>query len=186
VAGAETYRLFVAVYPPAEFVNGAMSRLAQLALPEHRPTPPEQVHMTLQFVGDAPARELPTIRESVDRAAAGITAFELAPIRFITLPERGPARLMAVETDAPPSLTELQRRLAIRLARNARDRADGRFLPHLTLARFPGGGIQGVGVSEAAAFAGFRVDSVRLMCSVLSPRGAWHRELACLPLNFEP
>ncbi len=186
MSGAETYRLFVAIYPPADFVIAAMNRLAQIALPEHRPTPPEQVHMTLQFVGDAPARELPTIRESVERAAAGITAFELAPIRFITLPERGPARLVAVETDAPPSLRELQRRLAIRLARNARERADERFLPHLTLARFRGAGTPGVRVAQAASLTAFRVEAVLLMQSVLGAGGAWHRELARVPLNLEP
>ena len=34
------------------------------------PTPPEQVHLTLQFIGNVPPRDLDGVTESVRRATA--------------------------------------------------------------------------------------------------------------------
>jgi RNA 2',3'-cyclic 3'-phosphodiesterase len=114
-----------------------LAQVERLALPpETRLTPAEQVHMTLQFIGDTPASEMEATMESVRRAAAVLPAFTLNLRRLMRLPERGPARLIAAETDAPPALLELQRRLASRLARNVRARAGDRFTPHMTLCRF--------------------------------------------------
>src|SRR5688572_27304408 len=129
-------RLFVGIYPPREVAEAMLNAMAELKLPAHRPTLCEQVHLTLQFIGDTPARELDATIESVERGAAGLSAFELSAERLIQLPERGPARLVAAQTDAPPTLVELHRRLAMRLARNVRDRNEERFRPHLTLCRF--------------------------------------------------
>ena len=109
-------RLFVAIYPPPELSQQLIETVKQMDLPAHRLTPEAQVHMTVQFIGDTPARELDATVESVMRAASGLTAFDLTPMELIALPERGPARLIAAQTDSPPQLMELQRRLASRLA----------------------------------------------------------------------
>jgi len=171
-----TLRLFVAVYPPARFVTDAMSLLSRLTLPPHRPTPPGLVHLTLQFVGNVSRLELNAVRESVERAASGIAPFDLTAIRLVTLPHRGPARLVALETDTPPGLLEIQRRLVKRLSRSPRDRPGDAFLPHITLARFDGGAVPGVRVDERFEPLSFRVEHVVLMRSVLSAAGAEHRE----------
>jgi len=102
-------------------------------------TPTEQVHLTLQFIGDTAERELDDVRESVARSCAGIDPFILTPRRLVSCPlnrSRGRARLIALETDLPSAMTELHRRLASRLARPKRGRADvekDRFVPHITL-----------------------------------------------------
>src|SRR5690606_16844422 len=139
--------------------------------------------LTLQFIGTTSPRELPAVTESVERAASGLAAFDLTPRGLITLPERGPARLVAMETDAPATLLELQRRLARRLARNVRKNAGDRFRPHLTLARFPGGGqVPRINDSAgAAAIEPFAVRDVFLMKSLLLPAGARHVEVARTP-----
>ena len=177
-----TMRLFVAVYPP-ESVRGAMlEALRRFDLPPHRTVPPEQVHLTLQFIGDRDPGELPAITESVRRSASGIDAFTLTPERLITLPQRSRPRLIAVETDAPPGLLELQRRLASRLARSPRVRPGDRFRPHLTICRFqreaPAGRIDN-GVELPA----FDVSLIHLVRSVLSPQGAKHTEVASVTLG---
>ena len=170
-------RLFVAVYPPPELVRVWHEELRVRDLPDHRVTPEDQVHLTLQFVGDVPRREVDATKESVARSVAGVRRFELTVRRLISLPERGPARLIAVETDAPPPLLEIQVRLARRLARKPRHRPSDRFLPHLTVCRFRGP-VAVDTLDEELRPGAFPVQQVRLMNSVLNSQGAQHTTLA--------
>jgi 2'-5' RNA ligase len=173
-------RLFVAIYPPPEIAAAALDAIAAMELPPHRLTPAEQAHVTLQFIGDTPAKELDATLESVRRAASGIGAFALAPQRYITLPDRGRPRLIALETDAPARVVELHRRLAHRLAQSPRRDPADRFLPHLTLARFRPGPARRI--EAPAELPGFSVERVRVMRSVLRSEGAEHREVGWVVL----
>lgn len=177
-------RLFVAAYPPPEYAAALHERFRHAGLVPCRLVPPEQVHLTLQFIGDTPSREMDTVIESVERAAAGLGPFMLRPRGFIELPERPPFRLVALETDAPPELLELQRRLAHRLARNPRANPADRFRPHLTIARYaPGAEPREASALPPAGDAPFSVGSIRLMRSTLSPAGAAHHEVARVALG---
>ncbi len=151
---------------------GLQSRLAPMGLPEHKLTPVEQVHITLVFLGDRRATEVADIEESIAGACKGIRACVVRPVRLISLPEKGAARLVAAETDAPPPLLELQKRLAHRLA--ARDKRGGEFLPHLTLCRFTGMGADVRVRQDVEDGEGFAVQTVCLVKSVLHPLGARH------------
>jgi 2'-5' RNA ligase len=175
-------RLFVGLYPPAELADEMLLALSDLDLPPHRLTPAGQVHMTIQFIGDTPVKDLDATVESVDRARAGLPAFQLEPLRLIALPKRGRARLVAAETDGPPTLQELHRRLATRLARNVREKPGDRFLPHLTLCRFRAPARLGP-LEEPLELPAFPVTEVRLMRSTLSPQGAKHHEVAVFALQ---
>ncbi len=174
-------RLFVAVYPPVEAAGMMLELLRGMDLPEHRLVPPEQVHMTLQFIGDTDERQLGDVTESVERAAAGVDAFELRPRELMCLPESGDARLVAVATDAPAGLMEIQRRLAAKLARNPRDTQG--FLPHMTLCRFRNGARVWRVERRALVVEPFAVRQIRLMESVLRPGGAEHRFVAGAALD---
>ena len=174
---AANLRLFVAIHPPPETAKAMLDEIERLkTLPPHKSTALEQVHMTLQFIVDTPVKDLEDTIESVRRSASGLPAFDLKPLKLITLPERGPARLIACETDAPATLLELKRRLAHRLAKNPRDQKDQRFRPHLTLCRFrsPARGVRIVRNIQSAAFA---VTEIRLMRSTLDSTGAQHHEV---------
>ncbi len=153
------------------------------ALPEHRATPVELVHMTLQFIGDRHERELDDVIESMERSAAGIGGFTLTPRAIVSLPERGPARLAALETDAPGGLMEIQRRLAHRLADPSR-RSRGGFLPHLTLCRFTKEERM-ERIEKVVEMDPFAVGEIRLMRSVLRPGGAEHRVVHGVKLGTE-
>lgn len=197
---AKGLRLFVAIYPPPHVVQ-QMLAAARAHLDEHalrydgatvNVVPLEQVHLTVHFLGNVAPRQLDATIESIDRAKKGLGGFTLIPADLIVLPPGAPQsrpRLIAVETDAPPDLLELQRRLATRFARPARDRPGDRFLPHLTLARFKwGGGGEPLTqptwrpLPEQSAPKPFEVDEFRLVKSVLQPRGAEHRSVAKWPL----
>ena len=178
-------RLFVGVYPPPEVAREMIAALNRLDLPDRRTTPLEQVHLTLQFVGDTPAADLERVIESVERAASGLTQPALTPEALITLPERGPKRLIAVRTDADATLLELQRRLASRLAHNPRVRPGDRFLPHLTVCRFRSPTRMDP-IEQPLDLSSFSVEQVRLMRSTLNPAGAQHHEVAAFELQPGP
>ena len=178
---APPLRLFLAAYPPLGVAQTLLARAAQRTLPEHKVVPPEQVHITLLFLGDRRAQSVPDIEASIAAACKGIRPCVIRPRRLITLPEKGPARLVASETDIPPPLLELQKRVSHRLA--DRKRRENPFLPHLTLLRFPGSGIDtrmaediATSESDASAFQ-FELRSVRLMKSTLHPKGPRHELL---------
>ena len=175
-------RLFVAAYPPPAFTDSVLEQLRTLGLPDHREVAPEQVHLTLQFIGDTDVRELERVKESVERSCSGIPPVTLTPERLVTLPNRGPPRLVACETDAPGDLLEIHRRLAHRLARRSRENASDRFLPHLTLCRFARTA-RAHTVDLPVEIDPFTIDVVRLMRSRLMPGGAEHVEVAAYELS---
>lgn len=157
----------------------ALRSLTPAAAP-HRSVPTEQVHLTLQFIGDTPERGLYDVEESIRRSASGVGAFTLYPSRLLTLPREGHPRLIAAETDCPPALLELQRRLAGRLAR--RPRPHQAFLPHLTLCRFNETD-RAVAVDAPITIAPFEVSAVVLVQSLLRPTGAEHIPLTTVDLR---
>lgn len=169
-------RLFVAVYPPSDASERLAASASVEGLPAHRVVPSRQLHMTLHFIGEVWPNRLDATVESVERSAAGLRAFSLRASRIITLPERGPARLIAAETDAPPPLLELHDRLVHRLARSVKARERGRFLPHITLLRFAAP-VDGVARSDTIPAVEFDVSDVHLVRSRLKATGAEHESI---------
>jgi 2'-5' RNA ligase len=150
----DNLRLFVGVYPPPEVAGRMLAALGDLQLPPYRLTPVGQLHMTLQFIGDTPVKDLDATVESVDRSRAGLPPFELKPLRLMALPKRGPARLVPGD----------------------------RFLPHLTLCRFRAPTRVGP-LDEPLALPAYPVTELKLMRSTLHPDGARHHEVAVFSLE---
>jgi 2'-5' RNA ligase len=176
---AASVRLFVAVYPPENVARKLLDLLPALGLPEYSPTPVHQMHLTMMFLGDRRTSHLDSIRESVAASCRGLRACFLTVERLVALPESGPKRLIAAETDSPPSLDELHRRLVSRLAHRGRTDPD-RFLPHLTLCRFRGSGVEFTLEERADRVRELRLEVSRvcLVRSVLHPLGARHQQVA--------
>ncbi|MCA9312512.1 MAG: RNA 2',3'-cyclic phosphodiesterase [Phycisphaerales bacterium] len=169
---ATPLRLFVAARPPLHVAERLLQEVRALDLPPHRLTPPEQVHLTLLFIGPADPREVEEIRESVRRAAAGVSAARSCATTLMTLPRRGP-RLVAAAIEPHPSLLEIHARLVRRLARRPRQRAEDRFLPHLTLCRFRTGE-HARRIEQPIDGEPFDLGAIELTRSVLRPQGARH------------
>lgn len=165
-------RLFVAAYPPTDVVSLLMGHASGLLPRDAKPTTPDQLHLTLLFLGNVRASDVAAVSESIDRAASGRVSCELVLHGVGCLPEVGEPRLLAALGDANGNLLELQRRLASRLS-TVRPRASrDKFTPHLTLARFqPGTARTGMASIEPVRWA---VQAVRLMRSDLRPSGAVH------------
>jgi len=175
----DTLRLFVAAYPQARVVDRLFEETARLELPPHRPLPADQVHLTTWFIGETDRGEVGRIEESVARAGAAISPMTVVPDRLVTLPARGPARLIAAAAPCPSALEELHQRLRTRLART--ERVGKPFLPHLTLLRFspPQRGLK---VDRELQGVEFEITSLRLVRSDLLSTGARHQTVSEIPL----
>ncbi len=138
--------------------------------------------MTLAFLGDRTSRELRMIRESVGRAVAGFTPITLTPQALVTFPggTAQPPRLVAMLTDSPSALLELQSRLTLRLLRN--NPRGEHFLPHFTLCRFRHEA-QARPVTASVCAPPIQIRSIVLVESVLRASGALHEPLMTWPLE---
>lgn len=174
-------RLFVSVRPDAA-VAARMSALQPPGLPPAaRAVPEARIHLTLQFIGETAPSRVDDVVESIAAAVAGLRAQRLAPRELRLLPERGPARLVALTTDWPSPLAEARRRLAARLAhRPSRSKGDP-FLPHFTLARFNPSWTTDVR-AWPLVMDPFEVAKIELTRSILTSAGAVHQVVASFPL----
>ncbi|MGH7242933.1 MAG: RNA 2',3'-cyclic phosphodiesterase [Phycisphaerales bacterium] len=176
---SRTLRLFVAAYPPRDVAERWLAAAGECLPPDVRLVEPDQVHLTLVFLGDRDERELPAIRESIAKSVTGFGSIALRPIELIMLPERGVPRLIAASITLPRPLAEIQRRLAQRLARDRNQRTE--FLPHLTLARFPGKPVERT--NRTFEDEEFAISEIRLMRSHLLAAGAVHELDKAFPLQ---
>ena len=101
-----------------------------------RPVRPEQMHVTLVFlgeVGDAPAGAV------IDACGRSIDAhpFDVVFAGLGVFPPRGAPRALWIGVDAGSGdLAALQQEMAARMARLGCAKEDGAFRPHLTLGRW--------------------------------------------------
>ena len=206
-------RLFLAVYPPESVVRWLLEKLRTLdGLPPYRETIPEQVHLTLHFIGNVHPRNMDHLIETIDRAKKGMYQFTVEVERLISYPKcppqlnnhppttrtRSPSlpRLLVAELNQPNFLSELHHRLVQRLAKNPRPRSADRYSPHLTLARFRHFHPAEYPIEHCAWARGgidiqdliynntlsFRVSQFSLMKSTLLRKGVIHERLADWPL----
>jgi 2'-5' RNA ligase len=179
-------RAFVAIRPP-ESVAGTLIA-AQAGLPAGRPVPPENLHLTLAFLGEHPA---PVI-EDAHYALAQIRcpAFELR-LDGLALIGGGKPRVLCAEVAPSPALAALRR--SVRQAARGAGVALGRetYRPHVTLARMGSGldfddaqRLRDFTAGRAAFRAGpFEVTGFALVRSRLGRGGPAYEDLAEYPLN---
>jgi 2'-5' RNA ligase len=173
-------RMFVALVPPPEALEHLDDFLEpRRAAARFRWSAPDQVHVTLAFLGQVEERRLDDLVERLARAAGRRTAFETAITGGGAFPNVGRARVLWAGLDLDePSRTELDR-LATG-CRAAAGRAgiavEGqRFRPHLTLARLGHPAEVSGWVRLLDAYAGpcWPADRIELVASYLGegPRG---------------
>ncbi|ARE41068.1 2'-5' RNA ligase [Rhodovulum sp. P5] len=172
-------RAFAAIALPDSVLDALAC--AQAELPVSRPTPEDNLHLTLVFLGDVPEVSL----EEVHLAFSAIRAapFELVLSGMGVFGGRKP-RLVYAGVDHSDPLIHLQAKLD-RAARSAGIEVERRrFTPHVTLAYLNAKRDDPLRIERAvAAQAGFRtapfrVEGFGLYQSELGKGGARYRELA--------
>ncbi|MCB6178835.1 RNA 2',3'-cyclic phosphodiesterase [Rhodobacter sp. Har01] len=181
-------RAFLGLALP-EAVRSALA-LQQALLPLPRRVAPETLHLTLVFLGEQPDAALEAAHDAF--ATLRVAAF---PLSLQGLGLFGGARPRAAWAGVAPSgpLIGLQA-TAERAAHLAGIRLEHRrFVPHVTLGRFPPPDFAATARLERAVAEGFAfsagpwmVQDMVLWRSHLGPRGARHDELARYPFAPGP
>ena len=131
-----TRRCFIAVPLDEAAAEDLAEFTARLGLPGLRPTPRQNLHLTLKFLGEVEDTRLPALIQGLERAAEGITPFDLQVGGAAILPNARRPRLLAAELDCPEPLSRLHERIQDAMAACGFRREDRAFRPHITLGRF--------------------------------------------------
>lgn len=185
-----TLRLFLALDLPEEHRAEIGRRAARLKgeLPPARWVPPENLHLTLAFLGATEEETVPGLLAAVVPAFAGGGPLELRVTGAGTFPPGRPARVAWVGLDGGAGLLDLQRRVAEAAIHRLGLEPERRpFHPHATLARPRRPWNRRASEALARAFEGgvgepFPVTEGVLYRSELSPRGARYTAVERFPL----
>ena len=171
-------RVFISIeIPDKSSLDGPISHLR--GVKGVRTSPPEQVHITLRFIGDVDESRVDDIEDCVRRAAEGTGPFEVVVSGAGAFPKR--ERPSVVWIGASPQKTMAS--LADAIGRNlqaAGIQFDTKpFKSHITVGRCRGpadlsGFFDRFGDTESTRFT---CDEILVMRSVLSPSGAKHTVL---------
>ena len=177
-------RLFIAIDLPAAH----RAALVALGVPTHGLawTPPEQLHLTLRFLGDTDETLVAALSAALARVR--VEAFVLPLEGLGVFPPRGPAHVLwAGVGHGHPRLFQLRQQiddalLALGLSVDLR-----MFHPHVTLARVkreasPAALAQFLKQHREFASAPFRAEAFNLYASELRPTGAVHTLQQGFPL----
>lgn len=152
-------------------------------------TPPEQIHLTLRFLGNISADSVPELEAALRRACAGVSAFGLAAEGFGCFPDGSHPRILWIGMNGElDSLTSLVERV-VRETGPWGEREDKAFHPHLTIGRVKTNHphelrklSEEISRVKSPSLGKWPVTQVDLMQSELSEQGACHECIATVPL----
>ena len=177
------HRLFVAV-DISDSIKHTLARMA-FGLPGAKWVEPEQLHLTVRFIGEVEGSLFHDIRECLSRVESGEFSMRLKGIGHF--PPRGKPRVVWVGIEKNDSLLFLKKKIDSVLARSGLEPEGRKYSPHITLARLKNTPVQKVGGFIAAnslyESESFGVQSFRLYSSLLTPKGAIHTVEAEYPLT---
>ena len=177
-------RLFIAVDLPKS-IRDSLKPLFGEKLPGSHWVGPEQLHLTLRFLGETDE----ALFHAVKTALAEVSApnFELRLRGAGVFPNPSRARVLWVGLGDSPPLLDLQKQIENKITALGFAAETRGFSPHLTLARFKFSPRR-----EIEAFLNryrdlespnFPVENFHLYSSRLNPQGAEHRIEASFPLS---
>ncbi len=149
---------------------------------------PDNIHLTLKFLGPVAPSRIAGMRQAVERAASSCSPFEVEVARTGCFPSpRSPRVLWVGLSHVPDQLQQLHQAMEDELARAGFARESKLFSPHLTIGRVrsPRGA---PGVADrliASGFHGqtFSATEVIVMRSDLNPSGSVYTHQALMPLG---
>jgi 2'-5' RNA ligase len=152
---------------------------------------PDNVHLTLKFLGDVARTRIGEVRQAVERAARVTGPFEFSASGTGCFPSpRSPRVLWVGLAAVPEELRRLHAALEDELARVRFKRETKRFAPHLTIGRVRSPRNAGL-VGERLLDVGFEAvtvpaQEVVIMRSELKPTGSIYTPQAAIPLAAIP
>ena len=182
-------RLFVAIVPPPAIIDRLVD--LQWGVRRARWTSPDQVHLTLRFIGEVRDDEAVALEQALRRVPGRPLTLQVKGVGHF--PPKGPVRSLWAGLQSEDDLHELgalRARIdgafaALGLARDPR-----RFVPHITLARLSHAQEEHVAewIVGRSLFSAprFEVNHLVLMRSVLQRSGSEYEVVARVPLREIP
>jgi 2'-5' RNA ligase len=191
----EQIRSFIAIELSDEAKKGLARLRRELEKDEHKFVKwvgPGGIHLTLKFLGNIPSKRVTEITEAIEKAAQGISPFQLEISGLGAFPSLKQARVFWVGIGGDMGkLSRLQQNIDSALAALGFAKEERPFVPHLTLARIR----EGASSSEKRSFGELmgstafedkypvEVEAIRLMRSQLTPAGAIYTCLSVVGLG---
>ena len=167
-------RLFVAIDPP-EAIRVQVAGIC-CGLPDARWTEPEQLHLTLCFIGEVDGSSFLDISEALETITVARFSLQLRGVGFF--PPRGLPRVVWAGIEKSEPLMTLQRKITTRLFQLGVTLENRKFTPHLTLARLGQASPAKVGryleANGLFTSTSFVVERFLLYSSLLGRKGASH------------
>ncbi len=184
-------RAFVAVELPASVQKGLVKVIEKLRRAGAHVgwTQPDNLHITLAFLGDVAAEQAARLEVLLDLLCAVTAPFDLECAELGTFGSpRSPRIIWAGVEDAPSCLGRLQASLVERLKTGGFRLEDRPFHAHVTIGRVRSGrGVRDLtselGSVKNTRFGRFRVERLVLMRSLLGPGGPRYTVLHASPLK---
>lgn len=152
---------------------------------------PENIHLTLKFLGESRPDELDRLSAEIRPIAAITRPIELNVHGLGAFPNFKRPRVIWVGVQAPPSLIRLQQALEDAAEKIGYPREERTFSPHLTLGRVNREASpaelahlgETIAQKPVGTLGSMTVSQLVLFRSVLKPAGAIYTPLAHFPLN---
>lgn len=179
-------RTFIAIFPPPEVRESLLEAARGLSAEWNiRWSRPENVHLTLKFLGEVPEEDLDGVRGALSHVCGRHGPFEAATSGFGAFPSARKARVVWADViEGRDALRALVEDLENSLGSLGFDRETRRaFRPHVTLGRARSRPV-GLDLAEIGPRGPrFPVREVVLVRSVLGEAGAAYSTLAAYPLS---
>jgi len=184
-------RTFVAVLIDDDLrrrIAGVQDQLKRLA-PDVKWVAPENLHVTMKFLGDVREDMLPDVFAAVEKAAGGFSPFDVSVSGLGAFPSPSRARVVWVGLgDGWEQLRDLASAVEANLAALGFAREDKEFKAHITIgrvkfSRFLDRLAEGFGEVESGGLGVQSVASIAVMRSELRPSGPVYTPLKMIPLS---
>src|SRR6266705_2963873 len=180
-------RLFVALELKAAVREnlGALLKALRAVSPQTRWVRPENLHLTLKFIGEVPETEFAVIRNALAAACSDQpVTLEFRGLGFF--PNEKRPRVFWAGIEASPNLKTLAAEIDRATEKLGIPREQRPFAPHLTLARFQPPGLpeklrSAIKESATRDFGALHTNEFHLIESKLKPSGAEYTTLETFP-----
>ena len=164
-------RLFIAVDLP-ETIRENLESMS-FGIPGAKWVSPEQLHLTVRFIGDVDGALFRDIKNILDEVNLASFSLQLKGVGYF--PPRGAPRVLWVGLEKSEPLQLLRKKIDARLLRVRVEPEGRKFSPHITLARLKNSPVQKIAnfLSGNGLFSQepFQVEDFKLYSSILSPKG---------------
>jgi len=136
-------RAFIAIELPKDIKAGLSKIQEELKAESLKIEPPsiswvkpQNLHLTLKFLGDIPAEQLKEIKQIISETTKTISGFRLRLEAAGFFPNLQTARIIWVGANQPPpELKQLAQQLEARLVKSGMPQEERDFRPHITIGR---------------------------------------------------